>query len=150
LEIYLDKARLIFSKNNIINENKDLTFVQNITNSPTSVKGKSYVELILDSIFKRLYIFDGAKLKYFIGNGLSTNFIDTERFVPEYYGLKIGNRNQYSIVPDIVNQKGQPFSDPWQIVYSETKKRFEIRLQMPMNNDCLKLQGVINRQELIS
>jgi len=116
----------IISKNKILYNNKELTFVQNMRDSANSIKGKVYVEFIKDSIFKRLYIFDGAKLKYFIGDGVSTNLIDTERFVPEYYGLKIENRNQYSIVLGIVNPKGQPWSDAWQIVYSETKKRFDI------------------------
>ena len=116
----------IISKNKIMYGRKELTFVQNITNSSRSVKGKIYVELIKDSIFKRLYIFDGAKLIYFIGDGISTNFIDSEKFVTEYYGIRIENRNQYSIVLDIVNLKRQTFSDPLQIVYAETQKRFDI------------------------
>lgn len=115
----------IISKNKIMYEHKELTFVQNITNSSRSVKGKIYVQLIKDSIFKRLYIFDGAKLIYFIGDGVSTNFIDTEKFVPEYYGLRIENRNKVAIILDIVNPKEQSWSDPWEIVYSETKKRFD-------------------------
>jgi hypothetical protein len=116
----------IISKNKIRYNNKELTFVQIMLDSANSIKGKVYVELINGSIFKRLYILDGTKLTYFVGDGVSTNFIDTERFVPEYFGLKIENRNQHSIVLGIVNPKGQPWSDAWQIVYSETEKRFDI------------------------
>jgi len=116
----------VISKNKILYKNKELTFIQNILDSSNSIKGKIYVEVIKDSIFKRLYIFDGTKLKYFVGDGISTNTIDTEKFVENYFGLAFSRRDKHSIIIEIVNIKGEPSSDAWQIEYIRTENRFDI------------------------
>lgn len=116
----------INSNNKISYGNKELTFVQDILDTTNTTKGKVYVELIAgDSIFKRLYIFDGPDLKYFAGDGLLTNLIDTTKAVTDYYGIKFIARGKHFIEIEIADKDGHGTSDSWRIEYIAPKKKFD-------------------------
>ncbi len=116
----------VSSGDNISYEGKELTFIQDILDTSNATRGKVYVELIAgDSIFKRLYIFDGTALKYFAGDGLLTNLSDTTKAVDNYFGIKFIARDKYFIDIEIADKAGHGASDTWRIEYIIAKKRFD-------------------------
>lgn len=121
----LNKATQTISNEKIQYDNKELTFVQDLLDSTNLIKGKVYVEFINDSVFKRLYIFEGKDLKYFVGDGKLTNFIDTVGAIKDYYGLRFIEQSKYSIGIEITDKKGNGCSDPWSIKYIEDRKVFD-------------------------
>lgn len=70
----------IVSREKITFDGKELTYIQDLLDSSDQVKGKLYVELLNDSSFARLYILDGKELKYFIGDNIITNKLDTTTY----------------------------------------------------------------------
>jgi hypothetical protein len=80
--------------------NRELTFVQDLLDSSDHVKGKLYVQLFNDSSFFKLYVLDGEKVKYFIGDSIYTNRIDTmsygnDRSLPFQFGVRY--KNHFSV-----------------------------------------------------
>lgn len=125
-----EKKTLSIPSQTVINEkihydNRELTFVQDLLDSTNLIKGKVYVEFINDSVFKRLYIFEGKELKYFVGDGKLTNFIDTVDAIENYYGFRFIEQSKNSIGIEITDKKGNGCSDSWSIKYIEERKVFD-------------------------
>ena len=125
-----DNDKIQLSQNTSFNKikynGKELTFIQDILDSSNTTKAKVYVQFIAgDSIFKRLYIFDGKELKYFAGDGLITNFIDTTNAITDYYGIKFTDRGKYFVEFVISDKDGKSASDNWRIEYITSKRKFD-------------------------
>jgi len=119
-----DYSPKINSKTKIIYENKELTFIRDLLDSANNIKGSVYVELINDSLFKNLYILNGDDLKYFVGNNILTNKIDTTQYGGKNLGLRFELRCDHYLTITIKNEFGG-YSDGWTIKYIEKKKRFD-------------------------
>ena len=110
----------ILSTEKLRYDNKELTFIQDLLDSSNQVKGKLYVELLNDSAFKRLYILNGKELKYFIGDNIFTNTIDTLKYGnPNIASLYFSLRYKYYFTVYF------PGADPFTIKYIDSRKRFD-------------------------
>ncbi len=132
-EIDIDSSSVIQSSNNDDNysnkiqsretmlfDDKELTFVQDLFDSTNQLRGKLYIQLLTDSSFSRLFVLDGNELKYFIGDNIYTNKIDTLKYGnPNSDALYFSSRTRNSFTVYF------PGSDPQTIQFIDSKKRFD-------------------------
>lgn len=113
-------SRKISSTKKITYKNKELTYVLDLQDSSNHIQGEVYVELVNDSSFIRLYIFNGKDLKYFVGDYIFTNKIDTTEYGNPHNSLwQFDLRWKHTIT---IFCGG---SDPLTINYYDKAKRFD-------------------------
>lgn len=113
----------IVSKEQINFEGQELTFVQAMVDSAGKERGKVFVKLITDSTFSKLYILDGNELKYFIGNHIITNRVDTLRYSDSH-----STPFQFSLRWKHYITVFMGGSDPLSIYYFDKKGIFDLQL----------------------
>jgi hypothetical protein len=113
----------IVSKEHINFEGQELTFVQAMVDSAGKERGKVFVRLITDSTFSKLYILDGNELKYFIGDHIMTNRIDTLRYSDSH-----STPFQFSLRWKHYITVFMGGSDPLSIYYFDKKGIFDLQL----------------------
>lgn len=102
-----------------------LTYIQDLIDSTNSISGKVYVQLLNDSIFKKLYVFSDDNLKYYVGDGLFTNQVDTTNYNTNTYGFKFTLRYKSYVEIECVDNRGNGVSDSWTIKYIDKDRTFD-------------------------
>lgn len=117
---------LIESTEQMDYDSKKLSFVQSLYDNEVK-KGDIYVELVNDSIFKSLYIFDmNKKIKYEVGNGIFTNLTDTTKYSEtDFFGFKFVVRCKKYVAFTLANPQGESNSDRWHLEYMSDTDGFD-------------------------
>jgi hypothetical protein len=117
---------LIVSKTKITYKSSQLTYIQDLVDSTESTTGKVYVQLLNDSIFTKLFVFDNDSLKYYVGEGVLTNGIDTTGYnSTNFFGFEFTVRCKNYIVIEMVDSTGKGISDSWTIQFLDTDRIFD-------------------------
>ena len=117
---------IIVSKHKINYKSSQLTYIQDLVDSTESIRGKVYVQLLNDSLFTKLFVLENDSLKYYVGDGVLTNGIDTTKYnTTNFFGLEFIVRCKTYVVIEMVDKTGKGISDSWTIQFLDTDKIFD-------------------------
>jgi hypothetical protein len=122
----LNYSPLITSPKKITYRSNELIYVQDLVDSESKSMAQLYVQIVNDSTFSKLFVLSNDSLKYYVGDGVLTNFNDSTPYnTHDFFGFEFIERCNKYVTIEMVDKSGNGISDPWTIQYSDKRKIFD-------------------------
>jgi hypothetical protein len=122
----LNYSPLITSNKKITYRSIELTYVQDLIDSTGNSIAQLYVQIMNDSTFTKLFVLSNDSLRYYVGDGVLTNWIDSTPYnTRDFFGLEFIVRCNKYVTIEMVDTSGKGISDSWTIQYLDKKKKFD-------------------------
>ena len=122
----LNYSPFITSNKKIIFRSIELTYVQDLIDSTGNSIAQLYVQIMNDSTFTKLFVLSNDSLRYYVGDGVLTNWIDSTPYnTHDFYGFEFKVRCNKYVTIEMVDTSGKGISDTWTIQYFDKKKKFD-------------------------